>query len=84
MNFIVRKKNSISALLTVLLVPLALMLIYSCSGSSSYDVSPGPGQTQVMVSSATLHNWVENGYGTDAMGITAENLVAQYGISREA
>ncbi len=67
MNFIVRRKKSLTAYLTVFLVPLALMLIYSCSGSSSYTVS-SQDQTPVMVSAATLNNWVDSGYGTDANG----------------
>jgi len=43
------------------------MLIYSCGGSSSYSV-PQAAQQQVMIGAATLHNWVVNGYGTDANG----------------
>jgi 3-mercaptopyruvate sulfurtransferase SseA len=68
MNFIVHKKNGYLAFLTVLVVPLALMLIYSCGGSSSYNVRQPQGQAQVMVDAVTLNNWVENGYGTDANG----------------
>ena len=63
MNFTARKKNGILAFLTVLAVPLALMLIYSCSGSSSYDTRQA--KPQVMISAATLNNWATNGYGTD-------------------
>jgi len=65
MNLPVLKKRFL-AFLTVLTVPLALMLLYSCSGSSSYSTrSTAP---QVMINAATLNNWVTNGYGTDANG----------------
>ena len=66
MNFLARNKKSFGAFLTVLAVPLALLLIYSCSGSSSYDVRPA--KPQVMISAATLNNWATKGYGTDANG----------------
>jgi len=54
--------------LSVLFLPLALLLLYSCGGSSSYSVRQAPNQAKVMVDAATLNNWVENGYGTDANG----------------
>lgn len=66
MSFREREKNVFSACLTVLAVTLVLLLLASCSGSSSYSVRPA--QPQVMISAATLNDWVTNGYGTDANG----------------
>ena len=66
MNFLARKKNVLSAFLALLVAPLALMLIYSCSGSSSYDVRQA--KPQVMIDPATLNNWATKGYGTDDNG----------------
>jgi len=69
MNIIKRKRSGFLRYLTILVVPLALMLIYGCSGSDSYDLATSQGtQPQVMIDAATLNNWVVNGYGTDANG----------------
>ncbi len=49
------------------LLATAALLLAGCGGSD-YDSSPPAGNPGVMIDAETLHNWAENGYGTDTLG----------------
>jgi 3-mercaptopyruvate sulfurtransferase SseA len=66
MNFLIRRKSILYVFLVVFLLPVAALLLYSCSGSSGYSTRSTA--LLVMITPETLNNWVENGYGTDSNG----------------
>ncbi|MDH3391172.1 MAG: selenite/tellurite reduction operon rhodanese-like protein ExtH, partial [Desulfobulbaceae bacterium] len=71
MDFMKRRKSILYTFLVMTLLPASSLLLYNCSGgSSSYSDTPATVQqaSQVMISPATLNNWVVNGYGTDSTG----------------
>jgi len=69
MNIHEEKQNKFVTLLILVTIPLVAFLLYRCGGSSGYSTNETQQSTvQVMISPETLNNWVENGYGTDAIG----------------